>query len=145
MRKNDNVINQIDTSFCDNDFIEIITIFGLAIENIKNKVYLSKDVSKITKICMTLLNYLYIITNIVNNSFHRNIEICKEKRLSELLIECFHAFCEKNVFNSINLVFEKLDLSAINTKAMIFRTLFHTITVIKNLIDVNKNALVIFI
>ena len=124
-----------NNNFNENDFIEIVTIFGLAIEYITLKIHLSKELPKLAKLILNLLNYIYIIVNILNNSFQRNIHICVEKRISEGLVNCFSTFCEKNVFYTVDMVHDKLDNHCINTKAMIFRTLFHTISFVKNLKD----------
>ena len=134
-----------DTKSClsDNDFVEIITIFSLAFDFIRYKIFIS-DSHKIAKSLMSLLNNIYIITNIINNSYQRNVQICKEKKISENLIEIFYTLNEKNIFSSLDMLFDKKDLNGINTKAMLFRTIFHCLTLVKNLNDCLQTTLVNF-
>ena len=130
-------------SLNDSDFIEIITIFSYALEYIRYKIFIS-DSNKIAKSLMSLLNYIYIITNIINNSYNRNVQICKEKKISENIIEIFYTLNEKNIFSSLDMLFDKFDSNGINTKAMLFRTIFHSLTSVKNLKDCLQTTLVIY-
>ena len=126
----------------DNDFVEIITIFSHGLDFIRYKIFIS-DTNKIAKSLMSQLNYIYIITNIINNSYNRNVQICRDKKISENLIEIFYTLNEKNIFSSLDMLFDKHDANRINTMAMLFRTIFHCLSLVKNLKDCLETSLVI--
>lgn len=144
IRKSEKTIKEENkNSLNDSDFIEIITIFSYGLDFIRYKIFISDSI-KIAKSLMSLLNYIYIITNIINNSYNRNVQICKEKKISENLIEIFYTLNEKNIFSSLDMLFDKNDSNGINCKAMLFRTIFHCLATVKNLKDCLQTTLVKF-
>ena len=128
-------------SLIDGDFVEIITIFSYALDFIRYKIFIC-DPNKIARSLLSFLNYIYIITNIINNSYERNVQICKEKKISENLIEIFYTLNEKNIFSTLDMLFDKFDTNGINTKAMLFRTIFHCLTCVKYLKECLPTTLV---
>lgn len=83
----------------------------------------------------TLLSHIYTISNIINNtnpiSAKKTNQVCCEKRIPELIIETLNYLNEKNIFINFDKAYSKADaIILINTKTLLFRTMFHCITLI---------------
>jgi hypothetical protein len=128
-----NIDNKI-YSIGKDQYQEVITIFSNSFLLLRNKI-ISIDISKLVNWSINILTNIYTIVNIINNInkiFLDDAYFCNEKRICEILIEIYFTLYEKNLYpnlNKYNLHFSCL----INTKMMIFRSLFHSITLIKNL------------
>ena len=117
----------------DDEFKEVIMILALALELIKGKIQLCKDFYKLASLLMNLLNYVYMICYIINGFPIKRKKICIEKKISELVIDCLAALNERKVFVSLDNAFKRYEIISLNSKTMVFRTLFHCIQLIKSL------------
>lgn len=127
----------------DEEFKEIIVILALALEFIKAKIMMCKDFYKLTELLMNLLNYIYMICFIINGFPNKRKKVCIEKRISELVIDCLATLNERRVFVSLDTAFKRYDLISLNSKTMIFRTLFHCIQLIKSIKETFPSTLVL--
>jgi hypothetical protein len=131
----------------DNDYNDIVHIFSNSLIFIRNKVLSqAMDIMKLSRALFNFLTHIYTITNILNNINPNNAEqthkVCLELRVSELLIDCLYSFHEKKVFTFIETGFDKFDVNLINTKAIMFRSLFHCIAFIKKLMKLQEAEMV---
>jgi hypothetical protein len=151
MKKNDQIKKGVNdtslgtTNITDDDYVEMITLFSIALQLMRNKVLLHQhDLPRIVKWLASLMAHMYTICNIINNTNLKTklVNILIEKRITEWLIDCLNVVNERNAFIAINSVFDSSDLNIINTKVMIFRTFFHCFNLIKNVKDQNPASLV---
>jgi hypothetical protein len=134
------------TNISDDEYTEIITIFSIALQFMRNRIVMSEFL-RLAKWVPTLMTQMYTICNIINNTNLKSklVAILIEKKITEWLIDCLANLNEKNIFVGLNSAFESNDLNLIHTKVMMFRTLFHCFNLIKTIKDLNPNALVIII
>jgi hypothetical protein len=136
------IISPVD----DNEYTEIIVVFAYAIQYIRIKFHTMNDISKLVKSIFGLLSHVYTICNIINNINEKNAikvnQVCLEKRVPELLIECLNTINEKEGFTKIDKFLDRLDIYSINTKMIVFRTLFHCIFLFESLRKMDPRAIV---
>ena len=143
----DNTVTNQNSSFniSDDEFIEIITIFSLALQFMRNKIVLT-DFMKLTRWVNNMMLHLYTICQIINTtnqkSLARFINLFMDKKITEWIIECLNALEERNLFVGIDAAYQDSDIALINVKVMIFRSLFHCINLIKNFKDLHPATIV---
>jgi hypothetical protein len=129
------------------DYTDMVHIFSNSLIFIRNKVLSqAMDVMKLSRGLFNFLTHVYTITNILNNINPNNSEyidkVCLEIRVPEQLIDCIYCFYEKKLFTFIETGFDKFDVTLLNTKAIVFRSLFHCITLLKRLMELDGDDLV---
>jgi hypothetical protein len=141
------VNGSIITNISDEEYMDIIIIFSNALIFIRNKIMML-DFFKLSKWIYAVMNHLYTISNIINNTNQRilpkMINFIAEKKICEFLTECLSCLSDKKIFVGIDTAFEILDPNLIKIKIMIFRTIFHVLGLIKMLKDLNPDTLVRF-
>jgi hypothetical protein len=147
IKKSDSIQNSDSSSnsLNDEDFVELIAIFSVSFQLIKNKI-VNNDLQKLSKSAFSFLTIIYTIANIINNISNSNNEItfkiCLDKKIPDHLIDIFFFFFEKGFFMNIDKIYERIDINSLNTKLMIFRTLFHCMILLKNLKNYSPACLV---
>ncbi len=140
------VTNTPSFNITDDEFIEIITIFSLALQFMRNRILLT-DFMKLTRWVNNMMLHLYTICQIINTTNHRSltrfINFFVEKKITEWIIECLFALDERNIFVGIDAAYQDNDVALINVKVMIFRSLFHCLNLIKNFKDLHPVTLVL--
>jgi hypothetical protein len=119
----------------ESDLVEIFSIFSFGLILIRNKI-IQMDLAKLCKIFFNLISLIYIIINQISlmlNKSNKAQYICLEKKIPELLIEVLYSIIEKNILGCLDKFYDRLDVVLLNTKSLIFRSLFHSINLIKNL------------
>lgn len=133
------------THITDEEYTEMITIFSHALIFMRNKVLLL-DFFRLSKWVYSVMSYLYTISHIINNINPHNlpkmINILTEKRISELIVECLFSVADKKIFIGIDNAYDILDPNLINIKIMIFRAIFHCLSLVKTLRDISEKTLV---
>lgn len=139
------VNGSIVTNISDEEYMDIIFIFSNALIFIRNKIMML-DFFKLSKWVYAVMNHLYTISNIINNTNQKNlpkmINFIVEKKICEFLIECLSCLNDKKIFIGIDTAYEILDPNLIKIKIMIFRTVFHVLGLVKILKELNHNTLV---
>jgi hypothetical protein len=144
--KNINESGTNTTSITDEEYNEIITVFSVALQFMRNKIVTIEFV-RLAKWMSTLMAHMYTICSIINNTNlkTKHVTVLMEKRITDWLVECLNSLNERGVFAGINTAFESNDLNLVNTKVMIFRTFYHCFILIKNIRDLNSTSLVNFL
>lgn len=137
--------NQNSKALDDNDYAEMICIFSNAVKFIKEKIAIL-DFVRCIKSMHNYLSHLYTICNIINNINTKNAEnaykVCIKENFTQMLIECLNAISEKKIFQQIDNAYDKFDTNSVNLKTIIFRTLFHCMTLIQTLKGIKNDILV---
>jgi hypothetical protein len=129
------------------DYTDMVYIFSNSFIYIRNKIVSqAMETIKLSRSLFNFLTHIYTITNILNNINPHNAEyidkICIEVKISEQLIDCLFGFYERKIFTFIETGYDKFDVALLNTKAIVFRSLFHCITLLKRLMKLDKKDMV---
>ena len=83
-----------------------------------------------------------MICYMINGFPVKRKKICIEKKISDLIIDCLAALNERKVFISLDNAFKRYDIVSLNSKTMVFRTMFHCIQLIRSLKENYPSSLV---
>lgn len=131
--KRTNVTNNVEKYYNDETYSEIMYVFSNSLILILKKLKLldSNSSCKWLFQCLTHINNIATIINNINpNNADAVNKICVERLVPQCIVEVLNALFEKKVFIKINTVFSKTDVSLLATKALLFRTLFHCISLV---------------
>ena len=130
------------------EFIDIIGIFNYTVNYLKMKIKNidSNNKVKMHKYICPCLSYLHTFANIINTSSYKKemkvIEVMKEKKIIENIVELLSMINETDIFNQLDTFYydQLIDRNLLNEKILIFRTLYHILSMMKNVI--NKDTLI---
>lgn len=135
---------EIKLYFHDQAYTEIIHLFSNSLILILKRLKLL-DIEKICKWlsqCLSHINTISTIINSINPNNAKGIyELCNDRKLSECFIEIFYFIFDKSVFQKMHKLYNKRDINLISTKVILMRTLFHVLSLIKTLYDMNNSSL----
>jgi len=143
---NDNQVQEkTNSNLEDKDYSDIVLIFVYAVNVIHIKLMML-DFMRIAKGLYNILTHLYTICNIINNINEKNSrsahELCIDKKIQNSIIDCLSCLNEKKIFSAIDNGLDKYETNSINTKMIIFRTVYHSITLVQMLNDINTSVMV---
>jgi hypothetical protein len=132
----------------DKDYNHMVHVFYNSLLFIKNKIaWQTMDMLTLSRSLFNFITHIYTITNILNNINSTNAEqtykTCVDVKFAEQLIDCLFVFQEKKIFTFVETGFDKYDVALINTKAIIFRALYHCVSLIKRFVSLENNGIVI--
>jgi hypothetical protein len=140
--------NIIQSGLEEKDYLDIVIIFSHALNVMIMRINML-DFMKIVKGLFNLMTHLYTICNIINNINEKNAPsahiLSIEKRIPDLIIDCLNLLNDKKVFSTIDNGLDKYETNSINTKMIIFRTVYHAITLVQKLNEINMNVMVFII
>jgi len=131
----------------DRDYADIIVIFSHAVQIMHTRL-LMLDFMKIAKGLYNILTHLYTICNIINNINEKNARtahiLCIEKKIHGSIIDCLGCLNDKKIFSAIDNGLDKYETNSLNTKMIIFRTVYHCIVFVQMLNGIDTNVMVLF-
>lgn len=134
-------------SLTESDLLEIFSIFSFGLVLLRNKI-IQMDLAKLCKVFLNIISIFYTIINqisLIFNKFDKVDKICIDKKIPELIIEVLYSIIEKNIIGCIDKFYDRLDFVLLNTKTLLFRSLFHSINLIQILklqVEDNRSYLV---
>ena len=125
------------------EFIDIIGILNYTVNYLKMKIKNidSNNQVKMHKYICPCLSYLHTFANIINTSSYKKemkvLSVMKEKKIIENIVELFTMINETEIFSKLDSFYyeQLIDRNLLNEKILIFRTLYHILSMMKNLID----------
>ena len=125
------------------EFIDIIGILNYTVNYLKMKIKNidSNNQVKMHKYICPCLSYLHTFANIINTSSYKKemkvLSVMKEKKIIENIVELFTMINETEIFSKLDSFYyeQLIDRNLLNEKILIFRTLYHILSMMKNVID----------
>ena len=137
------------------EYEEILYIFAQSLNLLKMKMKSLESNSsnknsnnlRVHKYLCPCLSYIYSFCNILNNSPFRKenkfLKVFQDRKILDLSIELITQINSTKIFEILDTFYhgQALDKSLINEKILIFRSMFHYLSLVKNVIITQKNCL----